>query len=305
MNRLKKKDTTVTTIVAAASATDTEFLWLDLTRKCQLSCTPCFNASGPDGTHGTMTREDWLRVLDQAAECGVRRVQLIGGEPTLHPDSLVLADRALSLGFGVEIYSNLVRVTEAWWALLQREGMSLAASYYSDAPDEHNKVTGRPSHARTLANIKKAVQLCIPLRIGIVATAETQRVAQARRELESLGVKRINVDHVRPFGRGAQGRTSEAGLCGRCGIGRAAVGPDGRVSPCVFSADLMSVGNVRSSPLATILGSPVMAEARASIRSVVVKGGGDDKGNDSCDPSCDPNAECSSGYPGSECTPRN
>src|SRR4051812_13370699 len=240
----------MTTIVATTSAKDTRFLWLDLTRKCQLQCGPCFNSSSPEGTHGIMTREDWLRVLDQAAECGVHRVQLIGGEPTLHPDSLAIADHALSLGLGVEIYSNLVRVTDAWWALLQREGMSLAASYYSDAPDEHNKVTGRPSHARTLANIKKAVQLRIPLRIGIVATAETQRVAQARRELEALGVKRINVDHVRPFGRGAQGHTPEvSALCGRCGTGRAAVGPDGRVSPCVFSAALMGVGNVQSTPL--------------------------------------------------------
>ncbi|WP_325114953.1 radical SAM/SPASM domain-containing protein [Streptomyces sp. GMR22] len=294
------------TIVAAAPAMDTGFLWLDLTRKCQLRCGPCFNSSGPEGTHGIMERDDWLHVLDQAAECGVRRVQLIGGEPTLYPDSLLLADRALSLGLGVEIYSNLVRVTEAWWALLRRDGMSLAASYYSDTPEEHNKVTGRPSHARTLANIKKAVALGIPLRIGIVATAERQRVAQARRELEALGVKRINVDHVRPFGRGAQGRTPDvSALCGRCGIGRAAVGPDGRVSPCVFSAALLSVGNVRSTPLATILGSPTMAEARASIRSVFGKGGGGDEDKDSCDPSCDPNAECSPGYPGSECGPRN
>ncbi|WHX24178.1 radical SAM/SPASM domain-containing protein [Streptomyces malaysiensis subsp. malaysiensis] len=277
-----------------------------MTRKCQLRCSPCFNSSGPERTHGSMTREDWLRVLTQAAECGVRRVQLIGGEPTLHPDSRLLADRALSLGLGVEIYSNLVRVTEAWWALLQRDGMSLAASYYSDAPEEHNRVTGRPSHARTLANIKKAVEHGIPLRIGIVATAETQRVSQARRELEALGVRRINVDQIRPFGRGAQGRAPEiSGLCGRCGIGRAAVGPDGSVSPCVFSANLLHVGNVRSTPLATILGSPAMAEARASIRSVFAKGGGDDEDNDSCDPSCDPNAECSPGYPGSECGPRN
>nr|WP_079153043.1 SPASM domain-containing protein [Streptomyces sp. SPMA113] len=119
-------------------------------------------------------------------------------------------------------------------------------------------------------------------------------------------MRRINVDQIRPFGRGAQGRAPEiSGLCGRCGIGRAAVGPDGRVSPCVFSANLLDVGNVRSTPLATILGSPAMAEARASIRSVFAKGGGDDEDKDSCDPSCDPNAECSPGYPGSECGPRN
>jgi len=301
MNRLKK-DTIVTTIVAAASATDTEFLWLDLTRKCQLSCTPCFNASGPDGTHGTMTREEWLRVLDQAAECGVRRVQLIGGEPTLHPDGLALAERALSLGLCVEVYSNLVHVTDDWWALLRRKGASLATSYYSDQADEHNAVTGRPSHARTLANVKKAVRLGVPLRVGIVATTATQRVSEAQRELEALGVKRISIDHVRPFGRGAYGQAPDAsGLCGRCGSGRAAVGPDGNVSPCVFSAGWMGVGNVRSTPLATLLGSPAMAEVRTTIHSAVAKGGGEDE--DGCDPVGD--GECSPGYPSSSCGPRN
>ncbi|MFD7506253.1 radical SAM protein [Streptomyces sp. NPDC059850] len=302
MNRLKRKDTIVTTIVAATSATDTKFLWLDLTRKCQLSCTPCFNASGPDGTHGTMTRENWLRVLAQAAACGVRRVQLIGGEPTLHPDSLAVAERALSLGLRVEVYSNLVHVADDWWALLQREGASLATSYYSDQADEHNAVTGHPSHARTLANIKKALGLGVPLRVGIVTTTATQRVPEAQRELEVLGVKRISIDHVRPFGRGAHGQAPDiSGLCGRCGSGRAAVGPDGSVSPCVFSAGWMGVGNVRSTPLATILGSPAMAEVRASIHSAVAKGGDEDE--DGCDPVGD--GECSPGYPSSSCGPRN
>lgn len=72
---------TVTTSIEATSVekTATRLLWLDLTRKCQLNCTHCYNASGPDGTHGTMAREDWISVLDQAAACGVRNIQFIGG----------------------------------------------------------------------------------------------------------------------------------------------------------------------------------------------------------------------------------
>ncbi|EFL23508.1 radical SAM [Streptomyces himastatinicus ATCC 53653] len=292
----------MTTIVAASPAQDTHFLWLDLTRKCQLQCGPCFNSSGPEGTHGTMTRGDWLRVLDQAADCGVRRVQLIGGEPTLHPDSLALADSALSLGLYVEVYTNLVHVADGWWALLQREGASLATSYYSDQADEHNAVTGRPSHARTLANIKKALRLGVPLRVGIVATTSTQRVTEARQELEALGVKRISIDHVRPYGRGAHGQALDvSGLCGRCGTGRAAVSPDGNVAPCVFSADWLGLGNVQSTPLAAILSGPAMAEAQAAIRSVAAKGGDED--DDGCDPVGD--GECSPGYPSSSCSPRN
>jgi MoaA/NifB/PqqE/SkfB family radical SAM enzyme len=307
--RLERIIVTAITEESATHQRPTQFLWLDLTRKCQLECTPCFNSSGPQGTHGTMTREDWISVIDQACEGRVRRVQLIGGEPTLHPDGLTLADRALTRGLGVEVYSNLVHLSSPWWDLLQRDGASLATSYYSDHAGEHNAITSRPSHARTLANIKKAARLGIPLRVGIVATTETQRVEEARQELKALGVKRINVDHVRPFGRGAQSQSPDAsGLCGRCGAGRAAVGPDGKVSPCVFSAGMMDVGDVRESPLGTTLNSTSMAEARGHIRSVIVThdGGDDDdsggRGSDDCDPVGD--GECSPGYPSSSCSPR-
>ncbi|MBB5936365.1 radical SAM protein [Streptomyces zagrosensis] len=118
-----------------------------------------------------MSREDWLGVLEQAAAGGVRRVQLIGGEPMLHPDALVLADQALTRGLAVEVYSNLVHVSDAWWTQLQRAGASLATSWYSDQADEHQAITGRPSFQRTRDNIVKAVQLGIPLRAGIVAIA--------------------------------------------------------------------------------------------------------------------------------------
>ncbi|MDT0317292.1 radical SAM/SPASM domain-containing protein [Streptomyces millisiae] len=247
----------------------TRFLWLDLTRKCQLSCVHCYNASGPGGTHGTMSRENWIDVLDQAAACGVRHVQLIGGEPTLHPHAAELVDHALADGLTVEVYSNLVHVTDAWWRLLQEPGVSLATSYYSDQAAEHNAMTRRPSHTRTRANIEKAVRLGIALRVGIVAADEAQRVSEARSELRGVGVTTIGVDRVRPFGRGASERAPDAGgLCGRCGDGRAAIGPDGEVSPCVFS-DWMSVGNVRSTPLARLLDGALMTDATATIRRAV------------------------------------
>ncbi|MFJ4772769.1 hypothetical protein ACIP88_27340 [Streptomyces uncialis] len=35
--------------------------------------------------HSTMTAEDWRAVIIDAARLGITRVQLIGGEPTAHP----------------------------------------------------------------------------------------------------------------------------------------------------------------------------------------------------------------------------
>lgn len=287
-------------VSAEAQATEASvpgLLWLDLTRQCQLECVHCYNASGPDGTHGSMTREHWIGVLDQSAACGVGRVQLIGGEPTLHPEAPGLVTHALGLGLDVEVFSNLVHVSGEWWELLELPGMSLATSYYADQAAQHNAMTRRPSHARTRANIAKAVRLGIPLRVGIITSDDDQDTAPVRRELRALGVKRIGVDRVRPFGRGAYDAPPDpSGLCGQCGSGRASVGPDGQVSPCVFST-WMGVGNVQQAPLAAILGGPAMAGANATIRAAA-------RGR-TCEPRCEPNAECSPGFPGSGCGPRN
>jgi MoaA/NifB/PqqE/SkfB family radical SAM enzyme len=258
----------VTAIAALpAEQTRTRLLWLDLTRKCQLNCTHCYNASGPDGAHGTMTREDWITVLEQAADCGVRNVQFIGGEPTLHPDFPVLVDHALNIGLDVEVFSNLVHVSAECWALFQRKGLRLATSYYANQPEEHNTVTRRPSHGRTRANIGRAVELGIPLRVGIISKGDERPIDSARSDLEDLGVTRIGVDHVRPFGRGAHNEAPDvANLCGNCGIGTASIGPDGKVSPCVFSG-WMGVGNVKAAPLVDILDGAAMSQAAGTIRS--------------------------------------
>ncbi len=282
----------------ATAAGRPRLLWLDLTRKCQLNCGHCYNGSGPEGTHGDMTAADWFGVLDQAASAGIHSVQFIGGEPTMHPDAPELVDHALNIGLKVEVFSNLVHVTPAWWDLFRRGGVSLATSYYSNHASEHNAMTARRSHARTRANIETAVKLGIRLRVGIIVGDDDQHFSETLEELQGMGVTRIGTDRVRPFGRAAHDQAPDAGnLCGQCGSGRAAVGPNGAVSPCVFSGWL-GVGNVHDAPLADILGGDAMAEANASIRNSRVPGlPGNHDG-------CEPDDECSPGTPLSDCNPR-
>lgn len=279
---------------APARLSDIESLSLDLTRKCQLACTHCYNASGPDGRHGTMSRADWLNLVDEAAAYGIRDLQLIGGEPTLHPDAADVAKRALDNGLTVEVYSNLVHVTGDWWEVFRIDGVRVATSYYGADDDTHNRVTGRPSRARTEANIVRALALGIRLRVGIVRIHEDQDVEAAVRHLNDLGVRDIRVDDQRPLGR-AGNSTDPAALCGRCGTGRAAVGPDGTVTPCTL-APWMRVGSIHDAPLADVLNGEDMAGARRSIRDAAMS---------SKPKRCDPNTECTPGFPGSECDPRN
>jgi radical SAM protein with 4Fe4S-binding SPASM domain len=282
-------------------SSDLSFLWLEVTGECQLSCTHCYADSGPGRGHGAMRTDDWHRVIDEATQLSVRMVQFIGGEPTLHPQFADLVRHALDNGVVVEVFSNLSHVPAATWSLLERRGVQLATSYYSDRPDEHEAITrGRGSHARTRTNIAEAVRRSIPLRVGLIDVGDQQRVRQAREELADLGVTNVGVDHVRHVGRGTGSgpAVSELSqLCGACGHGKLAVSPDGEVWPCVFARS-MPIGNVRRASLADILTSPATRSARTTLGTgFAVLGDQKCEPRTKCDParsSCQPT--CPPGY---------
>lgn len=268
-------------------------LELEITGKCQLSCTHCFSESGPQAAHGSMTPADWCSVIVDAAALGILQVQLIGGEPTVNPHWIEYTDLALSLGLRVQVYSNLFHVREEWWEVFSRDGVTLGTSYYSNDPLEHDKITGRAgSYVRTRCNIREAVQRGISVYVGIVGVLPGQHVAEAREELVSMGVTLIRTDRARAVGRAAlpgQAPTVDE-LCGNCGRGRAAVLPNGDLSGCVLSR-FLPTGNVRERRLADILGSPEWAETIASIPSRSQFACTPDDSGD-CDPAnteaCDP-----------------
>lgn len=76
-----------------------------------------------------------------------------------------------------------MHVSAQCWELFQRDGLSLATSYYSDRAVEHDAVTRRPSHGRRRSNIEHAVRLGIPVRVGIIAEDGGRHVTDARRDL--------------------------------------------------------------------------------------------------------------------------
>lgn len=284
------------------------FVWLEITGRCQLSCRHCYADSGPAGTHGGMIAADWRRVIDQAATLGVRTVQFIGGEPTLHPELPALVDHALAAGVEVEVFSNLVHVSLRLWETFGRPGVRLACSYYSDLPAQHAAVTGTAgSYARTRANIAEAVRRAIPLRVGVVDLGGGQHAEQAMAELRALGVAEIGYDRLRQVGRGVRDQAPSVDqLCGHCASGVLAVSPSGEVWPCVFSRWL-PVGNVREAPLADILAGPTVAEVRGELaahfagRSMpCVPNMCNPQCGPSCSPACNPAGNC---RPSGACTP--
>ncbi|RAS63259.1 hypothetical protein C8D87_107408 [Lentzea atacamensis] len=176
----------------------------------------------------------------------------------MHPDLPELVDHALDAGLAVEVFSNLVHVGPRLWDTFSRPGVRLATSYYSDTAAQHEAITRRRgSHARTRANITKALNRDIPLRAGVIDVSSSdfigqQRTHAARADLAGLGVSTIGTDRLRGIGRGTNASPAPEQLCGRCGHGAVAISPTGEVWPCVF-ARWISLGNILHTDLPEIL----------------------------------------------------
>ncbi len=80
-------------------------LLCELTYRCNLQCPYCYNPLDLGSPREELSRETWLRVIDEAADLGVVQVGFSGGEPTLRPADLVaLIERATQRN----CYTNLI-----------------------------------------------------------------------------------------------------------------------------------------------------------------------------------------------------
>jgi hypothetical protein len=137
-------------------------------------------------------------------------------------------------------------------------GMLLGTSWYSADPGKHAEITSsRASYARTRASIAEAVRRGIPVRATIVEVTQDQGIKQAAAELRRLGVTDIRIRPSQGVGRAARGDSGPdvSELCGNCGLDRAAILPDGQLTPCAIGRWL-DCGNVRDTPLADLLAGP-------------------------------------------------
>jgi MoaA/NifB/PqqE/SkfB family radical SAM enzyme len=252
-----------------------DFLWLELTNRCNLQCVHCYTESGPHtGGDDVLTTDDYLSVMRQAYDLGCRKMQFIGGEPQLHADFQLLLEASKEIGFRfVEVFTNLTRLSEETVRFARRNGVRFATSVYSDDPAVHQAVTRNgSSHARTVRNLKRLIDSAVVTRAAVIAIdQQPEEIARTKQFLTELGVPHVRDSEVREFGRGeaiVSRRAQLDGLCGHCWKGRLCVAPDGSAYPCVMARE-WPVGNVLEAPLAEIVGGEALGDVRTAIHDTV------------------------------------
>lgn len=262
-------------------------LWLELTQKCNLACNHCYADShlGRE-LSGSMTREDWNSLIDDAADMGCAYIQFIGGEPLLHPGIESFARRAKGHGMEVEVLTNgtvLGRRALGWMAELS---VDVSTSVYSSCPADHDSVTGRVgSWRQTITNIDRMVGEGLRVRAGIIYRDwENDRVEATAAFLKGRGVL-VGSDRVRGIGRGGSVKPSDAyleELCGACGRNRLCVTNTGDVYPCIMARQT-TLGNVKSVSLRRMLAGNGLSSFRRALAA---------RPSSACTPDCWPNGGC-------------
>lgn len=248
-----------------------DFLWLELTEKCNLTCQHCYVSSSPNlPLFKRMTHANWLETIRDASALGCKSLQFIGGEPMLYPrlDELIVAARNERMEF-VEIYTNGTPLTEKWARKLRDYEVSVACSVYAAEARIHDEVTQKPgSFNRTIAALQRLVESRVPVRVGYIEmNANVGSFDETRRFLAGIGVDDVTQDFSRGFGRAAQPTKNAApydGLCGQCWKGKLCVTSAGDAYPCIMSRSF-TMGNVIDDGLSATVRSNALRSFRLDM----------------------------------------
>ena len=118
-----------------------KFAWIEVTNKCNLRCRHCYNESNVE-CENKMSLEDYKTVIDKIINLGVKRIQLIGGEPFIDKKILKsMLDYSIGKFNFIEIFTNGTLITKDWFKFLAENKIKIALSVYSYNAAEHDKVT--------------------------------------------------------------------------------------------------------------------------------------------------------------------
>ena len=182
-----------------------DFLWMEITGRCNLRCIHCYAEAVPDQSTELPTHV-LTRVLDQAAAFGYKRVQFTGGECTLRDDLPLLITHAKTKGFEfIEVFTNGTLLSEPVIAFLAREGVRVALSLHSYRAAVHDAITrGAGSFDRAMRNLEYLLAYKVPVRCTTIAMKENEEdVGATAYFLKKLGVFTSTADTIRPTVEGA------------------------------------------------------------------------------------------------------
>lgn len=255
-----------------------EFVWIEITNMCNLKCVHCYDEA-LCGTGEIMSLEDFKHIVDELVCYGIKKIQIIGGEPFVLKDGLLdYLDYCIGKFEYIEIFTNGTLVTDKHLAYIKKNNINIALSVYSYSESEHNRVTkNKNSWKKTNETIKKLSELGIKYRVKNVLMKDLS-LGEKNTELYELSLIK---DIARLTGRAGLDLLSDelikkklitednlsykisANLIKKCISGhncfsrRLYFSVDSDVFPCVMERRFLH-GNIKGKTLSAIIDSDIL-----------------------------------------------
>jgi MoaA/NifB/PqqE/SkfB family radical SAM enzyme len=166
-------------------------LWLQINNACNLACTHCLVSSGPGGLAG-LPPETIRRLVDRAAELGLERLYVTGGEPFLRRDLFDLLGHATGdLGLEAIVVTNAIVSAERIrrdLAALDREKVKFQVSLDGARPETNDPIRGAGTFVRALAGAAGLIELGFEVSLTTVTTEHNlDELTQIHRLVRRIG----------------------------------------------------------------------------------------------------------------------
>lgn len=179
----------------------------NITDRCNLSCTHCYNASGPaSSTEGELTTAEAMGVIDDLAAMGVPLILFTGGEPLLRGDLFDLARHAREKGMKMALSTNGTLITPEMAARIRDAGIEYAGISLDGATAAtHDRFR---NHSGAFEATLAAFSACheAGLRCGVRVTLTRENVPELEELIDlsvRIGASRFCLYWLVPAGRGS------------------------------------------------------------------------------------------------------
>lgn len=273
------------------------------TLRCNRSCDFCFNRSLP--VVPDMSFQDSTSLIDKITGLGVKTLDIIGGEPTLHPDIVRFVCEAARRGLNVNISSNGTNIETLNELMSAGSRVSVGISINDRETFDQLKKFIQQHKPLVKAVYSLAIDLMLITDVLLLRPRKFYLIYRDVLDPDDLGT---SVPFYRFLSNAQQQRYHAANVgtvfCSgflpdtrqypelasvRCAAGTTKLGvmPDGSVYPCnlFFGKKEFLLGNILTDPFEAIWGHPALAFFRTF------------HGNRCPRKSCELHAQCHGGCP--------
>ena len=138
--------------------------------KCNLECLYCYDMENRRKKQDILNLDDYIRIIEQAAELGISQVQILGGEPLLYPDLKNLINACIKYNLDIVVYTNATLLNKDWiiYFLSLKKKISLLVS--CDPEQTYTETCGKNMYKTAKTNIDNAIAAGLNVRYFLTVT---------------------------------------------------------------------------------------------------------------------------------------